>query len=204
MKPKSHPEKRNTLKQIIIVALLVFLTSSSLIAKTPLLRFPDVYGNTVVFVAGEDIWKAPLSGGVAVRLTFNDGQEDYPKFSPDGQLIAFTGEYDGNADVYVMDPNGGNITRVTYHPGYDMVVGWNATNNKIIFSSRRNSTSRYTKLFMISPDGTGLEEMIMYDASQGSFSPDGTKIAFNKVYRENRTWKRYHGGLAQEVYIYDL
>lgn len=201
---KLYPKRSQRGMNMTLFVLSFLLTASSLFSKTPLLRLPDVSGNTVVFVAGEDIWKAPLSGGTAVRLTFNDGQEAFPKFSPDGKLIAFTGEYDGNADVYVMDANGGNITRVTYHPGYDRVVGWNPVNNKILFSSGRNSTTRYTKLFMISPDGTGLDEMIMYDASQGSFSPDGTKIAYNKVYRENRTWKRYKGGLAQEVYIYDL
>lgn len=169
-----------------------------------LMRFPDVSGNLVVFVSGNDIWTAPVVGGDAVRLTINDGMEYFPKFSPDGSLIAFTGDYDGNADVYVMNAKGGNITRVTYHPGYDDVVGWHPVKNKIIFSSGRNSTSRYTKLFLVSPDGTGLEELIMYDASRGSFSPDGKMIAYNKTARENRTWKRYKGGRAQEIYIYNF
>ena len=172
--------------------------------KRSLMRFPDVHENSVVFVHGEDIWLAPATGGIATRLTIHDGAEQFPKFSPDGKLIAFTGQYDGNADVYVMNIHGGNITRVTYHPGFDEVVGWHPGKNKIIFRSSRNSYSRFDQLFLISPDGTDLEKLIMHEAAAGSFSPDGKKIAFNKVRREHRTWKRYKGGLAQDIYIYDL
>jgi tricorn protease len=168
------------------------------------LRFPDVHENKIVFVSGEDIWTVSVDGGIAKQLTMHDGQERFPRFSPDGSMIAFTGMYDGNPDVYVMNSQGGNIRRVTYHPGYDEVVGWHPLKNKIIFSSRRHSSSRYLKLFLISPDGTGLEELILYDAVQGSFSADAKKIAYNKTSREQRTWKRYQGGRAQEVYIYDF
>lgn len=197
--------------KLIVISLL--LTSffivfsfgpSSAVEKRPLMRFPDVNENSVVFVSGEDIWSVPVAGGIATRLTIHDGQERFPKFSPDGKLIAFTGEYDGNADVYVMNVYGGNITRVTYHPGYDEVVGWHPMKNKILFRSTRDSYSRFARLYLISPDGTDLEELIMYEAAAGSFSPDGKKIAYNKVSRENRTWKRYQGGMAQEVYIYDF
>ncbi len=168
------------------------------------MRYPDIHGDTVVFVYGNDIWKAPATGGTAVRLTVHDGDESFPRFSPDGSLIAFTGEYDGGADVYVMDTDGGEITRVTWEPGYDQVVGWHPVKNKIIFTSSRNTNSRVGRLYLISPDGTGLEELIMHWAVAGSFSPDGKQIAFNKVSREDRTWKRYQGGLAQEVYLYDF
>jgi tricorn protease len=169
-----------------------------------LMRFPDVHGDKVVFVAGADIWIAPAQGGVASRLTINDGEEVFPKFSPDGLLIAFTGEYDGNADVYVMDTYGGNITRLTYHPDFDAVVGWDAATGKIIFSSTRNSFQRFTRLFLVSPDGSGLEEIPLPEAAQASYSPDGARIAYCKVSVDERTWKRYRGGLAPEVYIYDF
>jgi tricorn protease len=169
-----------------------------------LLRFPDVHGDLVVFVYGEDIWSVPVQGGTAARLTIHDGVERFPKFSPDGGLIAFTGQYGGNADVYVMNRYGGDITRVTFHPGGDEVVGWHPTFNKIMFSSTRHSFNRFSRLYLISPDGTGLEELIMYEAARGSFSPDGSKVAYNRVAREHRTWKRYQGGLAQEVYVYDF
>ncbi|MCK4351559.1 MAG: PD40 domain-containing protein, partial [Candidatus Krumholzibacteria bacterium] len=192
---------------VFLTAVLVtglYIPSAAAAEQTPLMRFPDIHGSTVVFCYGEDIWSAPLGGGVATRLTIHDGQESFPKFSSDGSLIAFTGEYDGNADVYVMNLYGGEITRVTYHPMNDQVVGWHPTKNKIIFSSMRNSFNRFSHLFLISPDGTGIEELIMHEASQGSFSPDGTKIAYNRLSRENRTWKRYKGGTAQNIYIFDF
>ncbi|MFH0944955.1 MAG: S41 family peptidase [Planctomycetota bacterium] len=170
----------------------------------PLLRFPDVHGDQIVFSYGEDLWSASTKGGIAVRLTLHDGEEESPNFSPDGQRIAFTGEYDGNTDVYVMDAHGGDITRVTWHPGEDAVVGWHPTNGKILFRSSRDAFSRFEQLYLISPDGTGLERLMMHEAAFGSFSPDGQQIAYNRVRREHRTWKRYVGGLAQDLYLFDL
>ncbi len=199
---------KNIVKKIVSIMVLssclFFSTQGYSAEKKPLMRFPDIYENIVVFVYGEDIWKVPVTGGVAVRLTIHDGQERFPKLSPDGQLIAFTGQYDGNADVYIMNIHGGNITRVTFHPGFDEVVGWHPIKNKIMFRSNRKSWSRFTRLFLIDPDGTNLEVLILHEAVQGSFSADGQKIAYNKLSRENRTWKRYKGGTAQEVYVYDF
>jgi tricorn protease len=192
--------------KIFSISFMLLLIAPCLVAGTqePFMQYPDIQDNTLVFVSGGDLWKAPATGGTAIRLTFSDGSETYPRISPDGRLVAFTGEYDGNADVYVMNINGGDITRLTWHPGADEVVGWNAVKNKIMFTSGRNCPSRYVKMYLVSPDGTGLEEMIMYDAARGSFSPDGSKIAYNKDSQDKATWKRYKGGRAQEIYIYDL
>jgi len=179
-------------------------TRASETAPRPLMRFPDIHGDTIVFVHGEDIWSVSAEGGVAQRLTIHDGAERFPRFSPDGTLIAFTGEYDGNADVYVMNAYGGDIRRVTYHPGYDEVVGWHPTENKILFRSDRAGVPRLNRLYLVSPDGLDPQPLIMHEASNGSFSPDGTRIAYNKVSREHRTWKRYRGGTAQDIYIYNF
>lgn len=184
--------------------LLFALCSVNLYAQTPLMRFPDIHQDNIVFVSGEDIWTVPATGGIAQRLTFHDGEERYPRFSPDGSLIAFTGYYDGNPDVYVMNPYGGNITRVTYHPGNEQVVGWHPTKNKIIYLTANGDYPGFTKLFLVSPDGSGTEELILHESGNGCFSPDGSRIVYTKVSTEHRTWKRYRGGLAPDLYIYDF
>jgi len=187
---------------LILFINLAFFTNAQ--SQESLLRFPDIHEDLIVFAYGEDIWSVPADGGVATRLTIHDGEERYPRFSPDGKLIAFNGYYDGNPDIYVMNKYGGEITRVTYHPGFEEVIGWHPSKNKIIFSSYRSDYPGYSELFLISPDGTGLEKLILHEAARGSFSPDGKQIAYNKVSRENRTWKRYKGGTAQDIYLYNL
>ena len=204
-----HP---TVVRSIIAKSAILFVLASVVLAlsapvqatERPLLRFPDIHMNTVVFVHGEDIWTVPVEGGTATRLTIHDGQERFPKFSPDGELIAFTGDYDGNSDVYVMSRHGGDITRVTVHPGNDAVVGWHPSSGKILFSSGRDSFSRFVRLFLINPDGTGLEAVPIHEAAWGSYSMDGKRIAYNRVPRAFRTWKRYQGGNEQNVYIYDV
>ena len=187
-----------------MLILFLFSQNSYALEEMPLMRFPDVHGDLVVFVYGGDIWSVSSSGGVATRLTIHDGEERFPKFSPDGTQIAFTAEYDGNSDVYVMNVYGGDIKRVTFHPGVDEVVGWHPVKNKILFSSNRTSFSRFSRLYLISPDGTDIEELMMHEAVAGSFSGDGRQIAYNRIAREHRTWKRYQGGTAQDIFLFDF
>ena len=181
-----------------------------------LMRFPDVRGNKIAFVYGGDIWIASTSGGAARRITTHPGRELFPKISPDGKWIAFTGQYDGNFEVYVTSSEGGQPRQLTFYQGsatplsdrmgiHNEVVTWTPDSKRIVFLSRRDASNGWTKRpFTVSIDG-GLPEPLPID--QGgllSFNADGTKIAYNRIFRNFRTWKRYTGGLAQDIYIYDL
>ena len=127
----------------VIIFLTVLLTAGTLFAQTKLLRFPDIYSDTVVFCYGGDLWKASAAGGIAVRLTAHPGQELFPKFSPDGKWIAFTGQYDGDEQVYIIPSEGGIPRRLTYYPahgplpprwGYDnQVYGWTPDGKEVLF-----------------------------------------------------------------------
>ncbi|MBN1337551.1 MAG: PD40 domain-containing protein [Deltaproteobacteria bacterium] len=191
-----------------LVALLALLAVPPARSAAPppgrLALQPDLCGGLVAFVSGEDIWTVPASGGVAQRVTVHEGIERFPKFSLDCSRIAFTAEYDGNTDVFTMDPAGGDIRRVTWHPADDEVVGWHPVSGKILFRSTRNAWSRFTRLHLVNGDGTGLEAVPLPEAGWGAYSPDGRRLAYTRTATEDRTWKRYRGGLAPDLYLYDL
>jgi len=173
---------------------------------TKLLRFADISRDKVVFAYAGDLWISSREGGAAKRLTSHVGDELYPKFSPDGKWIAFTGEYDGNPDVYVISAEGGEPKRLTFHPSNDMVLGWTPDGKDILFRSDRFSAppGRYTKLFLVSPQGGPARPLEVPRASLTSFSPDGAKIAYLETSQEFRTWKRYRGGWSLPIAIFDL
>ncbi|RKZ11645.1 hypothetical protein DRQ50_13240, partial [bacterium] len=170
-----------------------------------LLRMPDIHGDTVVFVYAGDLWTVSSQGGEARRLTSSVGYQLQPKFSPDGETIAFSGNYDGNDDVYLIPTRGGEPERLTWHPGFDRVIDWQPGGDAIRFQSRRATrTGRDQQLFTV-PVGGGLpSRMALPTGGLSSYSPDGKRMAYNRISRENRTWKRYKGGMAQDVWIYDF
>ncbi|KAB2833418.1 MAG: hypothetical protein F9K51_03565, partial [Candidatus Dadabacteria bacterium] len=144
-----------------------------------MLRFPDVSADKIVFVYAGDIWIVPKSGGVAARLSSPAGGELYPKFSPDGTEIAFSGNYDGNTDIYIMPAAGGAPVRLTHHPDDDLVAEWYPDGESILFRSNMLSpTQRYNRLFKVSKKGGMPEVLPLPFGEQGSFSPDGKKLAF--------------------------
>lgn len=203
-------------KIITLIFLLCFiLFSFSNAFEGRLMRFPDIYKDRIVFVYAGDLWLVSSEGGIAKRLTTHEGLELFPKFSPDGKMIAFSGQYDGNTDVYVIPSDGGEPKRLTFYPdmkyvpermGFDdMVLDWFPSERKILFRTWRESfTSWLQRLYSVSLNGGLPEPLILPEGGFASFSPDGDKIAYNRVFRNFRTWKRYRGGLAQEIWIYDL
>src|SRR5436190_7633930 len=149
------------MKRLQLLALLSAVAVSSL-AFAPagtihLLQKPAMSKTTIVFSYAGDLWTVSRQGGVASRFTAGTGNESSAEFSPDGNTIAFSGEYDGNVDVFTVPATGGVPKRITYHPDADRVVGWSPDGKRILFRSTRESYSRYTQLFTVSPEG-GLPE----------------------------------------------
>lgn len=181
-----------------------------------LLRFPAIDGTRIVFTYAGDLYSVSATGGVARKLTNDVGFEMFAHFSPDGKQIAFTAQYDGNTEVYLMPAEGGVPKRLTFTAtlGRDdvsdrmgpnnIVMGWK-DNEHIIFRSRRTEWNDFKgQLYLVSVNGGPIEQLPLPRGGFCSYSPDGRKLAYNQVFREFRTWKRYRGGQADDVWIYDF
>ncbi len=171
---------------------------------TRLLHQPDISTDKVVFVYAGDLWTAPVAGGMATRLTTHIGTESSPKFSPDGKWIAFSGQYDGNTDVYIIPVTGGEPKRLTFHSGGDAVQDWTPDGKKVLFSSSRYHPNRRSQLFTVSTDGGFPEQLPIPRVSLASYAPDGKFIAYTPVSNAFGTWKRYRGGRTTPVWIINL
>ncbi|HVE70400.1 MAG TPA: hypothetical protein VNI54_03455 [Thermoanaerobaculia bacterium] len=186
-----------------IATLLATLSALSLAAaEATLYQSPTVNRTHIAFAWAGDVWSVAREGGVAQRLTAHAGIEGRPHFSPDGSLLAFTGEYDGNTDVFVMNATGGVPRRLTWHPGDDEVVGWTRDGKRVLFRSERESVRSYTQLFTIPLDGGGLPELVQLPhADEGSFSPDGSWIAVQPISQWQPDWKRHQGGQSGQIWL---
>jgi tricorn protease len=170
-----------------------------------LLRNPAISGHNIAFVYANDIWLVDRAGGDARRLTTFQGNESEPHFSPDGQWIAFSGQYDGNTDVYVISVNGGEPTRLTWHPSTDLARGWSTDGTRVIFASGRASAPvGYPKFWSVAVKGGMPEPLPVPRVWQGSLSPDGRRMAYQMVSPNDAEWRNYRGGQTNPIRLIDL
>ncbi|GAB4369125.1 MAG: S41 family peptidase [Calditrichia bacterium] len=202
--------------QAVLVGIMLLVWVCSY-AQDRLFRFPAIHENQIVFSYAGDLYIVESSGGIARKLTSHPGFEMFARFSPDGKYIAFTGQYDGNTEVYLIPAEGGDPKRLTYTATLNrddvgdrmgpnnIVFGWKNTSPEIVFRSRMKSFNPFIgKLYLVSPEGELPREIPLPRGGFCSFSPDDKKLAYNQVFREFRTWKRYRGGMADDIWIYDF
>jgi len=182
----------------------VFLQANAQI-DARLFRYPDVSKDRIAFSYGGDIWTVPIDGGVATKLSSPAGPEIAPKFSPDGEMLAFTGNYDGNSDIYTVAVGGGVPKRVTHHGMADRIQDWYPDGMSLLFtSSMESGKQRFNQFYKISREGGLPTKLPIAYGEFGSLSGDGKKIVFTDKSRVFRNWKRYKGGMAAEVFVFDL
>ncbi|HMP82329.1 MAG TPA: PDZ domain-containing protein [Verrucomicrobiota bacterium] len=170
-----------------------------------MMRQPDVSATRIAFVYAGDIWVAPKSGGDAVRLTSSPGEESFPRFSPDGSLVAFSANYDGNQDIYVMPATGGVPRRITHHGAADRMVDWYPDGKHILYATTMTSyKDRFNQLYKVPVEGGLPEKLPMPYGEFGAFSPDGKTIAYTTITTDFRTWKRYRGGMNPDIWLFNL
>ena len=202
---------------VVLAVLIVATLPLRAQEEARLLRFPAIHDNQIVFTYAGDLYVVAASGGVARKLTSHDGYEMFARFSPDGKWLAFTGQYDGNTEVFLMPAAGGTPRRLTYTAtlGRDdvsdrmgpnnIVMAWRRDNKSIVFRSRMHSFNSFIgALFSVTPEGLPAEQLPVPRGGFCSFSPDDKKMAYNRVFREFRTWKKYRGGMADDVWVYDF
>jgi tricorn protease len=200
------------MKHACLVALALSAAAFGAPATLHLLQKPAMNKTEIVFSYAGDLWSVSRQGGVATRLTSGVGFETEAEFSPDGATLAFTGEYDGNVDVFTIPAAGGVPKRITYHPDADRVVGWTPDGKRILFRSNRASFSRYTQLYTVSIDGGPADVLPLPMACTGSYSPDGKRMIYAPLdggqfapgFTNFVSWKRYRGGEASYLWMVNL
>lgn len=194
--------KKNSFALFLILTIAI---SSYAQIDARMFRQPDVSATHITFVYAGDIWVVPKDGGLAHRLSSPAGEEVFPRFSPDGSKIAFSGNYDGNLDVYVISALGGNPVRVTYHPMSDRLIDWRPSGDGLIIaSSRESGRQRFSQFYSVSPNGGMPDKFPIPYGEYGALSPDEKSMAYTPMSHSTRTWKRYRGGLVPDIWLFDL
>lgn len=202
-------------KLISLTFAMLIVLHAAAIEDARMMRYPDINGNLVTFVYAGDIWTVGIAGGTAKRVTSHAGIELFPKISPDGKWIAFSAEYSGSRQIWVMPSEGGTARQLTFYNsvgempprgGFDHVVlDWSPDSRRILFRANRTSFGeRNGRYFTVGVEGGFEEPLPIVNGGFATFSPDGTQLCFTPVDREFRTWKRYKGGRATELWSYDL
>lgn len=213
----SFPRLLSTLALALILPLAALAQDTKLPDTTRLLRFPTTNGSQIVFDYAGQLYTVDKAGGTARRLTSGPGYNSFPRFSPDGATLAFTGQYDGNTEVYTMPADGGTPKRLTTTATLsrddisdrmgpnNLVMAWQNTKPLVVFRSRMKSFNSFIgSLFTVGNDAEIPRQLPVPRGGFVSFSPDDSKMAYNRVFREFRTWKHYRGGMADDIWIYDF
>jgi tricorn protease len=170
-----------------------------------MLQYPDVSATDIVFVYANDLWLVPRTGGTARKLASPQGREGFPKFSPDGRTIAFMGNYDGNTDLYTIPADGAGVAfRVTHHPTAERLTDWTPDGDLMFHASGFAGLGRMQTLHTVGADGGLPEKLPVPYGANGAISPDGTWLAYSPHQRDFRTWKRYRGGMATDIWLFNL
>ena len=169
-----------------------------------MLRYPDVGATHIAFRYADDLWLVPREGGLAVPLASPPGPELFPRFSPDGDTIAFVGNYDGNSDLYTIQVTGGVPTRVTHHPSREFLCDWTPDGKLLFHFNGLAGLGRHNQVFTVPPEGGLPEKLPVPYGTHGAISPDGQWLAYTPYTRDYATWKRYRGGMASDIWLFNL
>ncbi len=193
---------RVLLLALLIVSFAFTVPALALEAETHgFLRYPDMNGDKIVFSSSGDLWLTTVEGGNAIRLTSHEGIEQFPSFSPDGKWIAFTGQYAGNDDVYIIPATGGQPIQLTYHAARDWVVGWDEDGNIVFKSRNRTMPHRTWSLYKVDIDGGYPVRLPYLRGSTVTYQPDGPGEAMVVYNLDFHTWNRYQGGNAEQIWV---
>lgn len=193
----------------LMIPMAVVMSAGSLAAQSEpsggMMRFPDVSQDHIVFVYAGDLWIVDREGGAAAPLASPQGPERFPRFSPDGKTIAFSGNYEGNGDIYTISVNGGVAQRMTHHPATEYVCDWMPDGGSILYTTNGFAgLARQPQLYTISADQPLPQQMPVPYGTNGTVSADGKWLAYTPHSRDQRTWKRYRGGMASDVWLFNL